>query len=254
MTQGMAECAVVVVTGGASGIGRASALAFAGEGATAVVVADLREEPREGGEPTVDLVRRLGVAASFVRCDVADPADLAAAVERAEEYGGISVMVNDAGIARTEAFLEVREADYDRMMAVNVKGTYFGAQAAARAMVRHGRGGAIVNVSSVGGLVGAGAFPTYAASKGAVRLLTLSLAECLGPMGIRVNAVYPGIVDTEMTRTDISAAGQTPASAIPLGRRGVPSDIAAAVVWLASPLAGYVNGGSLIVDGGDLRI
>jgi NAD(P)-dependent dehydrogenase (short-subunit alcohol dehydrogenase family) len=243
---------VVVVTGGASGMGRAISVRAAEEGAAAVIVADLRQEPREGGEPTADLVVAAGSKAHFAQTDVTRPEDLERAVAAAFPYGGIDVMVNNAGVFGREDFFEWTEADYDRIMDVNVKGVFFGCQAAAKAM--RGRGGAIVNLSSIGGIKGGGLFPTYCSSKGAVRLLTYSLGELLGPLGIRVNAIHPGVIDTSMTRVDaplVSGEGESLSQiAIPLGRVGQARDVADAAAYLASDLASYVNGTSLIVDGG----
>jgi NAD(P)-dependent dehydrogenase (short-subunit alcohol dehydrogenase family) len=138
-------------------------------------------------------------------------------------------------------------------MDVNVKGTFFGAQAAAERMVERG-GGAIINLSSVAGLEGSAGYATYCASKGAVRLLTYSLAAELGPEGVRVNAIHPGIIDTAMTTEDVpiigSEAGEAYLDGIPSRRWGDPGDIADAAVFLASDAGDYVNGESLTVDGG----
>lgn len=250
---GLLEGKVVVVTGGASGMGRAAALRMAEEGAAAVVIADRRETPREGGASTTDLVVRQGAKSLFVATDVSDPAQIQGAVDRAEAFGGIDIMVNNAGIFGPEDFFSCTERDFDHLMDVNVKGVFFGCQAAAKAM--RGRGGAIVNLSSVGGIRGVGAFPAYSASKGAVRLLTYSLGGLLGPLGVRVNAVHPGVIDTSMTRMDVPLVDDggeknSGSVAIPLGRVGQPQDVADAVVYLSSDLARYVNGTSLIVDGG----
>jgi len=247
---GLLDGRVAVVTGGASGIGRAIAHRVAEHGAKAVVVADVVEEPREGGTPTHRLIEETTEAsAHFVACDVGRVSEVQAAVDAADEFGGVDLLVNDAGIFRQHDILEVTEEEYDEMMAINVKGVYFGAQQAARRMAANG-GGDIINISSVGGLSGSGEFPTYSASKGAVRLLTYALADALGPRGIRVNAIHPGLIETEMTQTDVPIAESHDPSEVPLGRHGRPDDIAGAVIYLASDLASYVSGASILVDGG----
>jgi NAD(P)-dependent dehydrogenase (short-subunit alcohol dehydrogenase family) len=242
-----------VVTGGASGNGRAISLAFAEESAD-VVVADLREEPREGGRPTHELVRETGSEATFVECDVTDLATLEAAVDAAEAFGGVDVMVNNAGIFRSETFLDVTPEGYQQLMDVNVRGVFFGTQYAARRMVEDGREGSVINLSSVAGLYGSGGHVTYSTSKGAVRLLTYATAAELGPEGIRVNAIHPGVIETAMTTEDVPIVGSERGEAlrgrIPSGRFGGPEDVAGAALYLASDLAGYVNGESLVVDGG----
>lgn len=242
-----------VVTGGASGNGREIATRFAAEGA-AVVVADVREDPRQGGTPTVERVRENGGRARFVDCDVTDPSQVEAAVEAAGEFGGVDVMVNNAGVFGGEAFTDVTPEAFDRMLDVNVRGTFFGAQAAARRMLAADRPGCIVNLSSVAGLYGAAERVSYCASKGAVRLMTYALAAELGPEGIRVNALHPGIVETAMTTEDVPILGgdrgETLRASIPSRRWGQPDDVADAALFLASDLADYVNGESLAVDGG----
>lgn len=252
--EGLLSGEIAVVTGGASGIGRAIALAFAGEGAD-VVVADVRGEPREGGEPTHDMIRtETGAGAVFVECDVSKPADVERAMDAAEELGGVTVMVNNAGIYRADEFFSVTEAEYDRLMAVNAKGTFFGAQRAAARMLERDEGGAIVNVSSIAGLRGTGESVAYCTSKGAISLLTYALAAKLGPEGIRVNAIHPGLIATAMTTEDAPIVGTGAEEAfverVPSRRTGLPEDVANAALFLASDRSSYVNGESLVVDGG----
>ncbi|MFB6075119.1 MAG: SDR family oxidoreductase [Haloarculaceae archaeon] len=242
-----------VVTGGSSGIGRGIAMAFAEQGAD-VVVADVREDPKEGGAPTHEAIRdETDRDATFVNCDVTAVDDLEAAVDAAEEFGGIDAMINNAGIWRPEDFLEVTETDYQELMDINMKGVFFGSQVAAARMV-DGDGGSIVNLSSVNGLYGNGGFPTYTVSKGGIALLSYSLAHRFGGDGIRVNAIHPGAIDTEIGPADAAQTSEEQIAQlegmIPLGRQGQPEDIAGAAVFLASDLASYVTGESLVVDGG----
>jgi NAD(P)-dependent dehydrogenase (short-subunit alcohol dehydrogenase family) len=241
---------VAVVTGGASGIGRDICLAFAREGASAVVVADRQRAPREGGSPTDErLADETDAAAAFVECDVTDPEALDTAVGTADEFGGVDVMVNNAGVFVLADFLETTEAEFDRAMDVNAKGAFFGAQAAARRMDE----GSVINLSSTAGLYGVGDYVAYCASKGAVRLMTYAMADALGP-AVRVNAIHPGVVESEMTRSDSKVIGTARGDAfeerIPLGRFGQPEDVAEAAVYLASDRSAYVTGHSLVVDGG----
>lgn len=238
------------VTGAASGIGRAIAVRFAQEGAD-VVVADVRREPRGDGRPTVEVIESdTDAEARFQQTDVTDPEQLTAAAAAADAFGGLDVMVNNAGVPGpmggvAESSLEA----YRQLRAVNLDGVFYGSKVAAAAMDE----GTIVNVSSAAGIEGYGDIVPYSAAKGGVRLLTYALAADLGP-SIRVNAVHPGLTDTAMSRQDAGMVGSSVEEAFneetPLGRTAEPREIADAVVFLASDLASYVSGASLLVDGG----
>ncbi len=250
------ENKVALITGAASGIGREIALLYAEHGAH-IVVADLQAKPRQDAEPTHELCEQKGVQARYVECDVTKRENLENAVGAAEELGGVDIMVNNAGIFRQHNFLEASEDDFEQMMAINVKGVYFGAQAAAKRMAGKGEG-VIINLSSVAGLQGTGGFTTYCASKGAVRLFTYALAQELGPQGIRVIALHPGLIATDMTTEDVpiigTDAGEGYLAQIPMNRWGQPEDVAKTALYAASDLAAYVTGASLLIDGGMLRV
>jgi NAD(P)-dependent dehydrogenase (short-subunit alcohol dehydrogenase family) len=242
-----------VVTGASSGNGRAIARTFADNGAD-IVIADIRKEPRLGGTPTHELVaQETDASASFVECDVTSNDDLRAAVSEADEYGGIDVMVNNAGIfAHSEDLSSVTEDEYRTMMDINTKGPFFGSQLAAEKM-RESGGGNIINLSSINGDVGTKSNVPYCASKGAVRVMTYALADALAP-DIRVNAIHPGMIETAQIVKDYdhleADKREERLDTIPLGRQGRPEEIAKAALFLASDLASYVNAASLVVDGG----
>ena len=253
----MLEDKTAIVTGGSSGNGRAIALRFAENGAR-VIIADLTETGREGGTPTADAINadRPG-RARFVRCDVARLGDLEAVVAEAEAWGGLDILVNNAGILVKEPILDATEAVFHRMVDVNVKSAYFGSQIAARAMAKRKRG-VIINMCSIAGMRGTGGYSAYNVTKGAIRMLTASLADELGPLGIRVNSVSPGIMRTLMNVEDDPVIGTETGEGyldlIPARRWGEPGEVADACLFLASDLSQYVMGTSLIVDGGYLRI
>jgi NAD(P)-dependent dehydrogenase (short-subunit alcohol dehydrogenase family) len=237
-----------IVTGGSSGNGRAIARRFAEEGAN-VTVADVREDPRMGGDPTHELITAAGGDALYVETDVSDIEDLRNVVdETVETFGSLDVMVNNAGVERQRACGEVTEDDYEWLMNINLKGVYFGSQAAIEAMRAQGDGGAVINMSSIAGIRGLENSSLYCTSKGGVTNLTRQLAVEHGPEGIRVNALNPGFIETAMTMEDGETAGGI-LEQTPLGR-GQPEEVAEVAVFLASNEASYVTGHNLVVDGG----
>ena len=238
---------VAIVTGGSSGIGRATAIAFARERAY-VVVASRRED--EGLE-TVKLVKEAGSDGLFVKTDVAKPADIGAMVEKTvESYGRLDYAFNNAGVEQVPTpLLEQTEEDFDRIININVKAVWLCMQHQIRQMLKNG-GGAIVNMSSVAGLIGASTMPIYVASKHAVVGLTKSVALEYAKEGIRVNAVCPGYIQTPMVETFGKQLQEQIIQMHPIGRAGKPEEIANAVVWLCSDKASFVIGHSLTLDGG----
>ena len=249
MTERLAGKAALV-TGASSGTGRAIARTFAEEGAS-VTVADIRRDPREGGTPTHELVEESGGTAQFVETDVGDVDALQTAIdETVSAFGSLDVMVNNAGVfPGLQPISEVDEEDYEWLMDINLKGAVFGSKLAAAVMREQADGGAIVNLSSIAGLNGFVDSSLYCASKGGVANLTRELAMELGPDGIRVNAINPGVIETAMTTEDEEVAG-TMVEEIPLRRDGKPEDVADVALFLASDESAYVSGHNLVVDGG----
>ena len=237
---------IVAVTGAGGGIGRATALAFAVAGAR-VVVSDVA---RAGLDETVGLVHAAGHTCEGVVADVTRRSDVDLLVSICLQQGGLDVMVANAGVSLDRAFLDVTEQDLDTTFAVNLKGAFFCGQAAARAMIDLGHGGAIVNVASIYGEMAAEGCAAYGASKGGVIMLTKVMALELGRYGIHVNAVGPGFIRTAMNPMDDPGQVRRIESAIPLGRVGTPEDIADVITWLASDEARYVDGQTVFVDGG----
>ncbi len=247
---------VVVVTGASSGLGRATSIAAARHGAKAVIVSDVTETPREGGRPTVAEIETVGVPARFCRADVTRRSEVDALVASAGEFGGVDVMVANAGITLRADGADVAEADYRRLMTVNLDGALFSAQAAAEQMKARGKQGSIVLMASMGGIAGAGLTVAYSTSKGGIVLMAKALADALGPDGIRVNSVSPGTIDTELLRATpgVSDAAEGYRQRTPLRRWGKPSEVGDAIAWLGSDLSSYVTGISLLVDGGLLSV
>lgn len=242
---------VAIVTGGRRGIGRGIALSLAQAGAD-VVVSDISLEDCQKVVGEVEGLGRRGLA---IKCDVTQKSEVDEMVKKTiEEFGKVDILVNNAGIVEFKPFLELTEEDWDKVLAVNLKGYFLCAQAAAREMVKK-KWGRIINIASIAsGQVGIG-YPQiahYCASKGGIVALTEALALELSPLGINVNAIGPGVIETEMTKGMLSdeKTKQEILARLPKGRVGQPKDIGTAVVFLASDEADYVTGATLFVDGG----
>jgi NAD(P)-dependent dehydrogenase (short-subunit alcohol dehydrogenase family) len=243
---------VAVVTGGANGIGRACAEAFGAAGA-AVVVADI---DAEAGPAVARAIEAAGGRATFIKTDVGDAAQAQRLIDRTiATFGRLDVLINNAGIIRTAEFLEISEADFDAVLRVNLKGVFLVGQAAARAMVAQGKG-AIVNMSSTNAVVAIPNQVPYATSKGGVNQLTKVMALALADKGVRVNAIGPGSILTDLLRVVMSdeAARRKILSRTPMGRCGEPSEVAKVALFLASDDASYLTGQCIYPDGGRLAL
>jgi glucose 1-dehydrogenase len=241
---------VALVTGAGQGIGRAIAVRFAQEGAT-VVVEDLHDD--EDSRETLRLIREAGAHGKVVAGDMATVADAGRVIHEAvDAFGRLDVLVNNAGVERFAPFLEATEADYDIVLGVNLKGPFFAAQAFARNARDAGQTGRIINISSVHEELPFPNFASYCASKGGLKMLTRNLAVELGPFGITVNNIAPGAIETAINSDVLSSPelSKNLVSNIPLGRIGVPGDVAAVAVFLASNEAAYITGSTIVVDGG----
>jgi NAD(P)-dependent dehydrogenase (short-subunit alcohol dehydrogenase family) len=243
-----------LITGGAGGIGRATALLFASEGASVGIV-DLNEE---AGQEIAREISAAGGRAIFEPADVTRAADCQRVVERiVHEFGGIHILFNNAGIIRRASVLEISEEDWDVVMAVNVKSIFLMSREVIPIMARGG-GGSIINTASGWGLAGGPRAVAYCASKGAVVLLTKAMAIDHGRQKIRVNCICPGDTDTAMLRSEARQLGEAEDRFLaesanrPLGRVGKPEEIARAVLYLASDAASFVTGTAVVVDGGGL--
>jgi NAD(P)-dependent dehydrogenase (short-subunit alcohol dehydrogenase family) len=240
---------VVLITGASQGIGAACAQRFAREGAK-VVLADVNDAAGQ--------VLALALNGAYVHCDVGSKAQIDALIEKTLAlHGRIDVLVNNAGIFKAAPFLEVSEEDFDAVIRVNLKGSFLMAQAAARAMVSTHTKGSIVNMSSVNGVLAIPTIASYNMSKGGINQLTRVAALALADHGIRVNAVAPGTIATELAQKAVltdDAAKAKIMSRTPMRRLGEPSEIADVVAFLASDAASYITGEIVTVDGGRMAL
>ncbi len=245
---------VALVTGGAQGIGLACAEALAREGAK-VLITDVNEGAAEGA-----LARLLGqgAQAAFVKCDVSRKKEVDAAIDAAvAKFGRLDVLVANAGVVHAAEFLDLEEADFDRVLAVNLKGIFLAGQAAARQMVKQGHGGSIINMSSVNAVLAIPNQVPYVVSKGGVNQLTKVMAVSLAPYGIRVNGIGPGTILTELAKKAVLGnreAERKILSRTPMGRMGQPEEIARVAAFLASDDASYLTGQTIYPDGGRLAL
>ncbi|MFD5540465.1 glucose 1-dehydrogenase [Streptomyces sp. NPDC127079] len=246
---GRVEGKVAVVTGGASGIGRSSAERLANEGAI-VVVTDVQDDL---GEKTVHAIRESGGRAEYLHHDVAQETAWSDVFDQVRaRHGRLDVLVNNAGIGIMGPVLDATLADFRRQIEVNLEGVFLGVKYAIPFMAEGG-GGSIVNMSSIVGIIGQPLMATYGATKGGVRVYTKAVAlECAtSGTGVRVNSVHPGIIETPIWSAngspDLDAMSD---ASVPLGAKGLPSDIANGVLWLASDESRYVTGSELVIDGG----
>ena len=246
------ENRIAIVTGAARGIGLSIAERFVQEGAK-VVLSDVLDAEGERAAKAI--------GATYRHCDVSKAADVNALVSyTVETHGAVDILSNNAGIAVGGDFLEVTEADFDRVIAINLKGSFLTLQAAARHMVKQAQAGrnpgAIINMSSVNDTLAIPGIVSYCVSKGGVSQLTRSTALALAPHGIRVNAIGPGTIDTDMAKGVLAdkAALNRAMSRTPLGRVGAPSEVASIAAFLASDDASYVTGETIYVDGGRMPL
>lgn len=238
---------IVLITGAGRGIGRAIAIALAKEGAEVVINYNGSEERAKEVKQTIE---ENGGKASIYKCNVSDFEACETMIrEIVKEHGHLDILVNNAGITKDGLIMKMKEEDFDRVLNVNLKGTFNTIRHSARQMLKQ-RSGKIINISSVSGILGNVGQANYAASKAGVIGLTKTMARELGSRGITVNAIAPGFVDTEMTEVLSEEIRENACKQIILGRFGKPEDIANAAVFLASDKADYITGQVISVDGG----
>ena len=243
------EGKVVIVTGSNRGIGKGIALALAKEGCK-VVVSNYKDD--EEGKKTTEELKKISDAV-FIKADVSRDKDMKELVKKTvARFGKLDIMVNNAGILVFGTVLELTEKDWDRQMSVNLKGVFLGTKYAVEQMKRQGKGGRIINISSIAGLVGFPGISAYCASKGGVTEFTREVALDHAPDGITVNAINPGVIQTEMTKgmLEDEATKKNFLDNTPVGRVGKPEDIGNAAVFLALDESSFITGHNLVVDGG----
>jgi NAD(P)-dependent dehydrogenase (short-subunit alcohol dehydrogenase family) len=240
-----------MISGAGQGIGRAAAIRFA-EAGCRVSICDV---DKEAGREVVRLIRKIGGEALFMYADMGKQADIEQWFKVTQaELGPMHVLVNNAGIGRSAPVLELSAADWERVLAVNLTGTFLASQLAARSMKEHGLRGSIVNIASTRALMSETDTEAYSATKGGILALTHAMAVSLGPYGIRVNAVSPGWIETgdwQLSTRSVSPQ-HTDRDRLqhPVGRVGIPDDIAGACLYLSGDSAGFITGQNLVIDGG----
>lgn len=242
------EGTIALVTGGSAGIGRAVAIDLAAKGATVVINYN---RSREGAEETLNIIREAGGKAAIVKADVSDPDDVDAMFAKIKKhFKKLDILVNNSGVTRDGYLMMMSREAFDTVIKTNLYGCYYCTQGAIRLMCAAKNGGAIVNISSTSGVVGQEGQANYSASKGAIVSFTKTVAKEYARHGIRANVVAPGFIDTRMTQANRKLLEEKYMQYIPMGRFGEPQEIANVVTFLASDLASYITGKTIVADGG----
>ena len=242
------EGTIALVTGGSAGIGRAVAIDLAAKGATVVINYN---RSREGAEETLNVIREAGGKAAIVKADVSDPDEVDAMFAKIKKhFKKLDILVNNSGVTRDGYLMMMSREAFDTVIKTNLYGCYYCTQGAIRLMCAAKNGGAIVNISSTSGVVGQEGQANYSASKGAIISFTKTVAKEYARHGIRANVVAPGFIDTRMTQANRKLLEEKYMQYIPMGRFGEPQEIANVVTFLASDLASYITGKTIVADGG----